>query len=123
MLYKQGGDTIDHNICHAPSAPGGEWVDGYGDLVAWTGTSGFDGSSSTGDPGFADPAAGDLSAASENAAMVDQGHPTLSSPMEVGGFARDAAPDVGAHEWGVDGIFADGFEGGTADAWSGVTPP
>ena len=116
-------DTIDHNICHAPSAPGGEWVDGYGDLVAWTGTSGFDGSSSTGDPGFADPAAGDLSAASENAAMVDQGHPTLSSPMEVGGFARDAAPDVGAHEWGVDGIFADGFEDGTTDAWSGVTPP
>jgi len=110
-------ETIDHNICHAPSAPEAEWVDGYGDLSAWATATGFDGSSSNGDPGFADPSAGDLSAESGNAAMVDQGHPSLSSPTEFGGFPRDAAPDVGAFEWGVEGIFRDGFETGDLSNW------
>ena len=55
-------DTIDHNICHAPSAPSAEWVDGYGVLSAWSTTTGFDGSSSIDNPGFANPTAGDLSA-------------------------------------------------------------
>ena len=50
--------------------------------------------------------------------MVDQGHPWLSSPTEFGGFPRDAAPDAGAFEWGVEGIFSDGFESGTTGNWS-----
>lgn len=116
-------DTIDHNICHTPSAPGAEWVDGQGSLSLWATATGFDGNSSTGDPGFADPASGDLSAASDSAAMIDQGHPALSSPIEFWGFPRDPAPDVGAHEWGIEGIFEDGFESGSPDAWSGGTTP
>jgi len=109
--------TIDNNICHATAAPGAEWVDGYGDLTSWSTSTGFDGSSSTADPGFTDPTAGDLSAVSGSASMVDQGHPSLSSPVEFGGFPRDFTPDVGAYEWGVDGIFADGFETGDVSNW------
>ncbi len=111
-------DAIDHNICHTPAAPGSEWVDGFGDLSAWRSATGFDGSSSTGDPGFTDPASRNLSAASGDVLMVDNGHPSLSSPTEIGGFPRDSSPDVGAYEWGVDGIFRDGFESGTTAAWS-----
>jgi hypothetical protein len=109
--------AIDHNLCHTPAAPAAEWADGHGDLAAWVAASGFDASSSTNDPGFAAPQAGDLSAAAADAAMVDAGHPTLSSPIEIGGFARGAAPDAGAHEWGVEVIFIDGFESGSTAAW------
>ena len=94
-----------------------QWADGYGDLSAWVAASGFDVGSATDDPGFAEPQAGDLSAASAGAAMVDSGDPLLSSPIEIGGFPRDQAPDTGAHEWGIDGIFRDGFENGDITAW------
>jgi len=110
--------AIDHNLCFAPAAPGAEWADGYGSLPAWVATSGFDLSSATDDPGFADPQAGDLAAATATAAMVDSGHPSLSCPVEIGGFPRDLAPDAGAHEWGVDGIFGDGFESGDTEVWA-----
>jgi hypothetical protein len=109
--------AIDNNICHAPESSGAEWVEGYGDLAAWRTASGFDASSSTGDPGFADPATGDLSATSATALMVDSGHPSLSSPIEIGGFPRPQPPDTGAHEYGIEGIFADDFESGSTDEW------
>jgi hypothetical protein len=111
--------AVDHNICHAPNAPGAEWVHNGGSLATWQAASGFDGNSTAVDPGFADPAAGDLSASSATAAMIDAGHPTRSSITEIGGFNRGPDPDVGAHEWGVGTIFQDGFESGLTQAWSG----
>ena len=58
----------------------------------------------------------------DNPLMVDHGHPSLSSPIDFGGLPRDSAPDAGSYEWGVDGIFSDGFESGTTGAWSGSAP-
>ncbi len=55
--------------------------------------------------------------------MVDSGHPTLSSPTEIGSLPRGAEPDVGAHEWGVGGLlFSDGFERGDTSRWSTTVP-
>jgi hypothetical protein len=112
---------IDHNICHFPNASGAEWSNGYGTspdpLSAWQAT-GFGQQSQMTDPGFADPAAFDLSAASESAPIVDTGHPTLSSLTEFHGLSREALPDVGAYEWGVSPLFLDGFESGDISAWS-----
>lgn len=110
--------TIDNNICFTPAAAAAEWADGYGGLATWQAASGFDLASVTGDPGFSDPTAGDLAAASAGALMVDSGHPTLSSPVEVSGFPRPIPPDCGAYEYGVDGIFSDGFESGGTTSWS-----
>lgn len=108
---------IDNNLCFHPSAPGAEWVDGLGSLLDWRAASGFDDQSSEVDPGFADPAAGDLSPSGESAATVNSGHPTLSSPEAIGGLPRDDQPDSGAFEWRVGLIFADGFESGDVSAW------
>jgi hypothetical protein len=112
---------IDHNICHFPSAPGAEWSHGYGTqpdpLSAWQAT-GFGQQSQMTGPGFADPAAFDLSAASESVPMVDTGHPILSSPIELHGLSRGALPDVGAYEWGINPLFLDGFESGGTGAWT-----
>lgn len=109
---------VDHNLCFYPNAPGAQWADDIGNLGAWQATTGFGSTSANVDPGFADSASGDLSAASEVAAMVDNGHPTLSSPLEIGGVPRGAQPDVGAYEWGAEGIFSDGFESGDLSQWS-----
>ncbi len=109
--------AFDHNVCGHPAAPTAEWEGGSGSLAAWRAATGFDLASDEGDPGFSGPSAGDLRPVSGGAATVDAGHPTWSSPNAIGGFPRDAAPDRGAHEWGVDGLFADGFESGDLAAW------
>lgn len=111
-------DAFDHNVCYTPNAPGAEWVDGSGSLAAWQSATGFDGSSSTADPGFTNPAAGELWAAGELATMVGFGDPALSSPNDIDGFPRDSEPDAGAYELGIGLIFADGFESGDTSAWS-----
>lgn len=113
---------IDHNICHFPNAPGAEWSNSFGTspdpLSAWQTASGFGGQSQHADPGFADPAVFDLSAISGASAMVDSGHPTLSSETEIHDLLRDTLPDVGAYEWGISPFFADGLESGDTSAWS-----
>ena len=88
-------DAIDYNVCGFSA---GEWADGSGGLSAWQAL-GWDIHSQAGDPGFADPTHGNLSAASASARMVDSGHPTLSSPTDINGHMRDARPDVGAYEF------------------------
>lgn len=113
---------IDHNLCWFPSAPGAEWADGFGNspnaLQAWRNATGFGDQSAMADPAFANPGAFDLSAASASSAMVDAGHPTLSSPLSFGGPPRDLDPDIGAWEWGAgELIFTDGFESGDTSAW------
>ena len=111
-------DAIDHNLCLAPNSPNAEWSDQMGDLAAWQVATGFDTNSAAVDPGFAAPALLDLSAASDSSAMVDSGHPTESSPQEIGGASRDANPDTGAHEFGINAIFLDGFESGNLSRWT-----
>ena len=99
-------DVIDHNACHFPAADA-EWEDGSGTspdpLLAWSSASGFDTRSLLDDPGFSSPAGPDfdLSAASDASAIVDAGHPTLSSPIDIEGNARDTNPDIGAFEYGA----------------------
>ncbi len=116
---------IDHNICHFPNALGAEWSDGSGTspdpLTAWRTSSGFGDQSQMVDPGFADPSGSDLSASTAFSAMIDTGHPTLSSPQELFGLSRDPQPDVGAYEWNISPLFLDGFESGDTSAWS-VSP-
>ncbi|MEM1203042.1 MAG: right-handed parallel beta-helix repeat-containing protein [Acidobacteriota bacterium] len=109
---------IDHSLCFHPSAPAAEWAHGMGSLLDWQTASGFDGNSNGIDPGFTDPEAWDLVPSGENAATVDSGHPTLSSPVAIDGAPRDGQPDAGAFEWGVGLIFADGFESGDRTAWA-----
>jgi hypothetical protein len=101
-------EAIDYNICFFPSAgSGAEWEQGSGaspdPLGAWQAASGFDGSSRLADPGFTSPGGPDfnLRASSADAAMVDAGHPTLSSAVDFDGNARDSSPDVGAFEHGA----------------------
>ena len=112
---------IDSNDCYHPNASGAEWADGMGTLLQWQISSGFDLLSSLGDPGFANPADDDLRPVNETAEMVGNGHSTLSSPNEIGGFPRDSSPDQGAYEWGVDGVFSNGFESGDLSGWSGTS--
>ena len=105
--------AMDHNLCFTPSAPGADWVRGVGGLQEWQSAIGFDLHSATLDPGFNDPAAGDLRPASMASAMVDRGDPLYSSAADVSGHPRDADPDIGAWEWvptEADLIFADGFD-------------
>ena len=78
--------------------------------------------SSLADPGLTDPAAADLTPWDISAETVGNGHPTLSSPTEINGFTRDQDPDQGSYEWGVEGIFTDGFESGDTMVWSATTP-
>ncbi len=111
---------IDANVCHFPNATGAEWANGFGTLAQWQVATGFDTSSLVSDPGFADPTAADLRPAGAGATVVDRGHPTLSSPIEIGGFPRDGDPDQGAYEFGVEGVFSDGFESGNLTAWSSI---
>ena len=84
---------IDHNICGFTA---GSWADGYATLTAWQAT-GFGGNSQATSPGFTSNS--DLSPSGETAAIVDAGHPSLSSFTDITGAFRDAQPDVGAYEW------------------------
>ena len=113
-------EDINHNLCFAPNVSNAEWADQMGDLQSWQAATGFDMNSAATDPGYADPVLNDLSAADALSAMVNSGHPTLSSPIEIGGASRDALPDIGAYEWGVVGVFIDGFESGDTSRWSFV---
>jgi hypothetical protein len=92
-------DAFDYNLCYYPNASGAAWSSQYSTLSAWQSNTGFDLNSWNADPGFNDPTAGDFTAVSNSATIVDNGHPSLSSPLEIGGGFRDAAPDIGAHEW------------------------
>jgi len=98
--------AIDYNACYYQGAPGHlRWDQNAGGqptpLQAWQASSGFDLNSLDTDPGFTSPAGPlyDLSASSSSAAMVDNGHPTLSSVTAFGGVQRDSLPDIGAFEW------------------------
>ncbi len=105
--------AMDHNLCFTPAQSAAEWVQDTASLGEWQVATGFDSHSATVDPGFNAPALGDLRPASGLSAMVDHGDPLYSSPTDVSGSARDAAPDIGAWEWppaASDVIFADGFE-------------
>lgn len=105
-LPEDSYEDIDHNLCYFPSAAG-LWNDGAGTdpdpLSAWQASSGFDTHSMLEDPGFSSPSAPafDLSASSESAPIVDSGHPTLSSPVDIMARVRDDAPDIGAFEFGA----------------------
>jgi hypothetical protein len=92
--------AVDNNLCDYSTAPGGEWVDGHGDLASWQAASGFDAASLAADPGYPSlqgpPWA--LPPGSAASPLVDHGHPTLSAPTDIHGAPRDAAPDIGAWE-------------------------
>jgi hypothetical protein len=47
------------------------------------------------------------------ASAIDAGSPASSPAIDIEGIPRPqgAAVDVGAHEWGPDHLFADGFDG------------
>ncbi|MFQ5857204.1 MAG: cellulase family glycosylhydrolase [Anaerolineae bacterium] len=86
-------DAIDYNVCEYSS---GVWANWVGDLSNWQAL-GWGAHSQATDPGFT--SSSDLSPALESAAVVAAGHPTLSSPTDIDGNSRDAAPDAGAYEW------------------------
>ncbi|MCP5097877.1 MAG: hypothetical protein GY943_20205 [Chloroflexi bacterium] len=86
-------DVIDYNVCDFST---GEWANTVGDLSAWQ-AAGWGGNSIAANPGFVSGT--DLSAGAETAVIVNAGHPTLSSGVEIGGNGRFAQPDVGAYEW------------------------
>lgn len=86
--------TIDHNLCDTNA---GEWTRGIGDLAAWQ-AMGWGASSREVDPGFVSDT--DLTPRDATVALVDAGHPTLSSGIDYDGTVRDAAPDAGAFEVG-----------------------
>ncbi len=93
-------DAVDHNLCYSPNSGDAQWVDGVGDLNAWQTSSSFDLTSLVSDPGFTSITGPgyDLSAASAPSPLVDNGHPTQSSPEDLEGLPRDASPDIGAYE-------------------------
>lgn len=108
---------VDHNVCSL-SESGAEWVAGFGSLDSWRSSTGFDTASSDADPQFRDPQAGNLAPSSASSPIVDAGHPTMSTTFDRAGSPRVGLPDVGAEEWGVSTVFADGFESGGTSNWS-----
>lgn len=86
-------NAIDNNICGYTV---GEWAAGVGNLAAWQ-SIGWGLQSQAVAPGFTSIT--DLSPASSSVAIVDFGHPTLSTLLDINGVTRDALPDVGAYEW------------------------
>lgn len=110
---------IDNNLCVAPAASGAEWVDGQGagaaGLATWTSMTGHDTGSAWLAPGFFSLLPVDASdlRLRPDAAAIDAGHPTESSPIDFGGMPRPAPPDVGAWDFrdafGA-ALFVDGFE-------------
>lgn len=94
-------DAFDYNLCYYPNASGADWSSQDSTLSAWQTSTGFDLNSWNTDPGFANPAAGDFTAVSGSAAIVDNGHPTLSSLQEINGGFRTPPSDIGAQEWAM----------------------
>ena len=79
--------------------PGTFWV-GYSDIEGgWSGT----GNIST-DPLFVDPANGDYHLQADSP-CIDAGTPVGAPATDLEGTPRDAAPDMGAYEWGRFRIF------------------
>lgn len=93
-------DVIDNNLCYAPDASEFSWEDNTRDLTEWQSSTGFDQASSIADPMFTSVTGPDydLSASSDDSPMVDNGHPSESSPQDIDGNERDADPDIGAYE-------------------------
>lgn len=100
---------FEQQRCGSP-LPGLPWVAEVGTLDAWRTLTGFDQQSIATLPGFADTANRDLSAASALSPIVDTGNASFASTVDVDGQARDALPDIGAHEWRHDALMRDGFE-------------
>lgn len=88
-------EAIDYNICGFGS---GSWAEGFTTLADWQ-NQGWGIHSQAIDPGFLSNSI--LIAATESAAMVDAGDPTLSAPTSINGIIRDGSPDAGAYELGV----------------------
>lgn len=89
-------DAIDYNVCGFAA---GEWAADVVDLAAWQAL-GWDLHSQAADPGFT--GGDDLSPASAQSAVVNAGHPTLSSPTDITGRLRDATIEAGAYEFVPD---------------------
>jgi len=94
-------DAFDYNLCYYPNASGADWSSQDSTLNDWQTNTGFDQNSWNADPGFTNPAAGDFTAVSNSATIVDNGHPTLSSPQDINGGFRTPPSDIGAHEWSL----------------------
>ncbi len=92
-------DVFDNNLCYFPNAAGASWTSTYSTLNDWQTNTGFGLNSLNTDPGFTNAAAGDFTAVSSSAAIVDNGHPTASSVTDINGGFRNSPPDIGAHEW------------------------
>lgn len=99
-------EAIDYNLCYmAGASTTSEWEKDSGTmpspLAAWQNTSAFGNHSLQSLPGFHSPQSPnfDLSISSDNAAVVDQGHPTLSAPKDIQGRHRTGTPDAGAYEF------------------------
>jgi hypothetical protein len=86
-------NAIDNNLCGFSA---GEWANGVGNLAAWQAL-GWDAGSQAIDPGFISNT--NLQPVSDTAAMVNAGHPTLSSSTDFSGSVRPLTPDAGAYEW------------------------
>lgn len=89
-------EAIDYNVCGFSS---GSWAEGAATLADWQ-AQGWGQNSQAADPGFISNT--NLMAAAETAAMVDSGHPTLSSPTSINGVLRDSSPDAGAYEFNAN---------------------
>ena len=112
-------DAIDYNVCGFSA---GVWANWVGDLSNWQAL-GWGAHSQAANPGFI--SAWDLSPASNTAAIVDAGHPTLSSPTDIDGNPRDSAPDAGAYEWSAAGgaiYYVAANEPGASDSNNGLYP-
>ena len=90
--------VIDYNVCGFSS---GTWERRVGQLSDWQALA-WSTHSQAADPGFV--SSSDLSAASESAAIVDAGHPTLSFAADIEGDPRGSTPDAGAYELAVPPI-------------------
>jgi hypothetical protein len=106
--------AVDHNVCgYVAGSTQREWEEGSGELAAWRVSSGFDGQSRAGAPGFASPGSPNFSlgAAGAAALLVDAGHPASSAADDFVGLPRGPQPDAGAYERRVpDALFANGFD-------------
>ncbi|MEZ4640947.1 MAG: right-handed parallel beta-helix repeat-containing protein [Caldilineaceae bacterium] len=89
--------VVDYNLCHFIA---GEWAHSIGDLASWQ-AQGWESHGRAVDPGFVTDT--DLQIAAPTSAVVDAGHPTLSSSTDRLGRVRDAQPDAGAYEW-IDNV-------------------
>lgn len=99
-------EAIDYNLCFMPDASStSEWEKGSGTtpspLEAWRNSSGFGSHSLSMQPGFHFPMGPeyDLTITSQEAGVVDRGHPTLSASRDFLGRQRQGIPDAGAYEF------------------------